>query len=116
MGTRVSANLWNATKAASTSPVCAAVDPKETNSPPISAFGPLIVVLVACALVASPSAAFATSIPMGFISWDVTVPGVLGQFDIANETGPNSSGDATAPVVTPVGLGNLVLDVLLSNG
>jgi RHS repeat-associated protein len=76
----------------------------------------LIVVLVGCALVASPRAGYATSIPMGFISWDVTVPGVLGQFDIANETGPNSSGDATAPVVTPVPLGDLALNVLLSNG
>jgi YD repeat-containing protein len=67
-------------------------------------------------LLISPSAAFAIPIPIGFISWDVTVPGALGQFDLANETGPNSSGDATAPVVTPVILGNLSLDVLLSNG
>jgi hypothetical protein len=35
--------------------------------------------------------ASAASVPIGFISWDVSFPGNAGQFDISNLTGPNSS-------------------------
>jgi hypothetical protein len=57
----------------------------------------------------------AATIPIGFVSWDVTQPSVLGQFDIANETGPNSSQDFTFPVLNPVTLGNLVLTIQFSD-
>ena len=46
----------------------------------------------------------------------MTIPGSAGQFDITNQTGPNSSGDATFPVTTPVNLGSLALKVDFSDG
>jgi hypothetical protein len=46
------------------------------------------------------SVAQATPIPLGFVSWDVMVPGSFGEFDIVNETGPNSGG--SFPVSTEV--------------
>lgn len=52
---------------------------------------------------------------MGFISWDVTIPGATAQFDIANETGPNSSYDATAPVTSRVRFQDLALTVDFSD-
>ncbi len=57
----------------------------------------------------SPSA-HADSIPVGFISYDVTGTNVA-QFDIVNLTGANSSGDASFPISTPVLLSNLSLTV-----
>ena len=61
-------------------------------------------------------AAFADEIPIGYVSWDVAFPGNSGSFDISNETGPNSSGDATFPVTTTVSLSSLSLTVDFSNG
>jgi hypothetical protein len=61
------------------------------------------------------SAAQATPIPLGFISWDVTVPGSFGQFDIVNQTGPNSS-PPTWPVSTQVQFSSLSLVVDFSDG
>jgi hypothetical protein len=60
-------------------------------------------------------AAFASSIPVGYVSYDVTGTGVA-QFDINNETGVNSSGDATFPVTTSVSLSSLSLDVHFASG
>ncbi|MGP8271048.1 MAG: PEP-CTERM sorting domain-containing protein [Terracidiphilus sp.] len=60
-------------------------------------------------------AAFASSIPVGYVSYDVTGTGVA-QFDINNETGVNSSGDPTFPVTTSVSLSSLSLDVKFASG
>jgi hypothetical protein len=60
-------------------------------------------------------AAFATPIAMGYVSYDVTGLNVA-QFDINNETGPNSSGDPTFPVTTSVSLSDLSLDVMFASG
>ena len=56
----------------------------------------------------------AGTIPIGYVSWDVT-SGTTGEFDISNQTGPNSSGDATFPVTTTVNLSSLSLKVDFSN-
>ena len=45
------------------------------------------------------SGAHPAPIPLGDIQWDVTVPGSFGEFDIVNQTGPNSS-PPTWPVLT----------------
>jgi hypothetical protein len=74
--------------------------------------------LVACTLIlplATRSVARADTIPAGFLSWDVTQPGTTAQFDIVNETGPNSSGDSTFPVITPVHLTSMLLSVQFSD-
>jgi hypothetical protein len=63
----------------------------------------------------SLSTAQAAPIPLGFISWDVTVPGSFGQFDITNQTGPNSS-PPTFPVLTEVQFNSLSLVVDFSDG
>jgi hypothetical protein len=60
------------------------------------------------------SAAQATPIPLGDIQWDVTVPGSFGEFDIVNETGPNSGGPF--PVSTEVQFNSLSLVVHFSDG
>jgi hypothetical protein len=67
------------------------------------------------ALAAFATAAYADSIPVGFVSYDVTGTNVA-QFDINNQTGPNSTGDATFPVSTSVSLSSLSLDVKFSSG
>lgn len=63
----------------------------------------------------APPLAQATPIPLGFVSWDVTVPGSFGQFDIVNQTGPNSS-PPTWPVSTEVQFSSLSLVVDFSDG
>jgi hypothetical protein len=60
------------------------------------------------------SAALATPIPLGDIQWDVTIPGSFGEFDIVNETGPNSGGPF--PVSTEVQFNSLSLVVHFSDG
>ena len=62
------------------------------------------------------TAAFADIIPIGFVSWDVSIPRSTGQFDITNLSGPNSTLDPTAPVVTPVSLSSLSLAVTFQGG
>src|SRR5689334_214428 len=64
------------------------------------------------------SAAWAADTPIGYVSWDVTAPGSTGQFDISNQTGPNSSlsPDTTWPVSTTVNLSGLSLHVDFSDG
>jgi hypothetical protein len=62
--------------------------------------------------------AFADEIPIGFISYDVNIPGSVATFDITNQTGPNASvlPDMTFPVTTPVHLSDLALTVDFSDG
>lgn len=55
-------------------------------------------------------------LPIGYFSWDVTNPGVSGQFDIVNLTGANSSGEETWPVSTAVSLSGLILIVNFTDG
>jgi hypothetical protein len=74
-----------------------------------------LTLLVALAMVVGP-AAYADVIPIGYVSWDVAFPGNSGAFDISNQTGPNSSGDATWPVTSTVDLSSLSLTVDFSNG
>lgn len=61
------------------------------------------------------STSFADSIPIGFVSYDVTGTGTA-QFDVNNETGVNSTGDATFPVTSPVSLSDLSLLVSFASG
>ena len=64
-----------------------------------------------CALAA------ADSIPVGYISFDVTTTGVTAQFDIVNQTGPNSSTfpDTTFPITNSISLTSLSLTVTYTN-
>lgn len=62
------------------------------------------------------TSAFAASLPIGYMSWDVTIPRSTGSFDIINMTGPNSSGDPLWPVSTSVSLSSLSLTVGFTNG
>jgi hypothetical protein len=74
--------------------------------------------LVLAAAVSLLSAmAFATSVPVGIFSYDVTGTGTF-QLDITNQTGPNSSAfpDTTFPVTNTISLSSLNLTVTLSNG
>ena len=74
--------------------------------------------LVLAAAVSLLSAmAFATSVPVGIFSYDVTGTGTF-QLDITNQTGPNSSAfpDTTFPVTNTISLSSLSLTVTLSNG
>jgi len=60
---------------------------------------------------------FASSIPIGYIQWDVNNP-TTGTFDIVNMTGPNSSPfpDPSFPVTTSVNLSSLSLTVHFTDG
>jgi len=62
------------------------------------------------------SIVFGDTVPIGYVSWDVTSPGSTGEFDIFNGTGVNSSGDTTFPVSTPVNLSSLSLTIDFSDG
>jgi hypothetical protein len=67
--------------------------------------GPFIRSLFASiALLALPVIACANVIPLGYLSYDVTVPGQSAQFDITNQTGPNSTPypDQTWPVASSI--------------
>jgi hypothetical protein len=66
-------------------------------------------------LISSTAAAFASTIPIGYVSWDVVFPGNSGSFDIINLTGPNAL-PPTFPVTTSVNLSSLALHVDFSNG
>ncbi len=62
------------------------------------------------------SAAFAaTLLPVGFISWDVNIPGSVGTFDIVNLTGPNAA-PPDFSITTPLSLSSLSLTVQFSDG
>ena len=75
---------------------------------------------LALALVAaSAPRAAASTIGIGFWSWDVIAPGSNGQFDITNVTGSNAtalSDFADFPVVSDVNLSSLSLAVDFSDG
>ncbi len=76
---------------------------------------PCILALSLVGAVLAPSAR-ADSINVGYISFDVTSPGI-GQFDIVGQSGVNSSGDATFPVSgTTVALTGLSLDIHFLSG
>ena len=68
--------------------------------------------------VGSTGIAAAAAIPIGYISWDLILPGSDGRFDIVNLTGPNASvlPDTTFPVSTSVSLTGLSLLVDFSDG
>ena len=70
------------------------------------------------AMFAWSAIASANEIPLGYLSYDVTVPGVSAEFDITNQTGPNSTPfpDSTWPVVTPVSFKITSLTVDFNNG
>lgn len=72
-----------------------------------------VLVLIAAAGLFS-AVAKADQLALGYVSWDVTSD-TTGEFDIINQTGPNSSGDATFPVTTTVDLESLSLTVDFSN-
>jgi len=55
-------------------------------------------------------------IATGYVIYNVTNPGISAEFDIVNQTGPNSTNDSTWPVITPVSLLNLSLTVDFSSG
>jgi hypothetical protein len=65
------------------------------------------------ALVAT--SAFAGTVAVGYVSWDVTFPGNAGQFDIVNLSGPNAA-PPTFPILTELNLSNLNLVVHFVGG
>lgn len=73
--------------------------------------------LLAASFVLLSTAAYATDIPVGFVSYDVTGTNVA-EFDIANFTGINASTfpDTTFPVATPLTLSDLTLTVSYADG
>ncbi len=73
----------------------------------------LLGVFAACVLCA-PSA-FATSIPLGYVSWDVNIPGSVGKFDIANFSGVNTA-PPDFPITTALSLSSLSLTVHFAGG
>jgi hypothetical protein len=64
--------------------------------------------LLGVALTLFSAMAFANSVPIGIFSYDVTGTGTF-QFDITNQTGPNSSTfpDPTWPVTNTISLNSL---------
>src|SRR3954451_16255452 len=60
---------------------------------------------------------WAATIPVGYFSWDVVFPGNAGQFDVVDQTGPNSSAfpDTTFPISTTVIFSSFDLVVHFSN-
>ncbi len=72
--------------------------------------------LGACSLcVVFASSALAAPIALGYISWDVNIPGSVGKFDIANFSGGNSFAP-DFPISTPLSLSSLSLTVHFSGG
>ncbi len=62
--------------------------------------------------------AFSGNVNVGYVSFDLTFAPNVGQFDITNETGPNSTlaPDTTFPVTNPVSLSALSLVVNFKSG
>ena len=75
--------------------------------------GRLLGGFLACAVCAS--SALASTIALGYISWDVNIPGSVGKFDIANFSGINSSSPDWL-ITTPLGLSSLSLTVHFAGG
>jgi hypothetical protein len=72
----------------------------------------LLALLPFCAI------ASADQIPFGYLSYDVILPGMTAEFDITNQTGPNSTPfpDPTWPVATPVSFTITSLTVDFNDG
>ena len=80
---------------------------------------PTRVLFVFLAVSLFTAAASANTIPVGFVSYDATDPtSGLAQFDITNQTGPNSSvfPDTTWPVTNSINLSSLSLTVNFVSG
>jgi len=75
-----------------------------------------ILALTVTATLSCAGMVVASPVPIGYLAWDVTNPHVAGEFDLINETGPNSSGDATWPVDSALTFSNLSLVVSFSDG
>jgi PEP-CTERM motif len=73
--------------------------------------------LLVAAISVFSAMAFADGVPVGYLSYDVTSSNTF-QFDITNQTGPNSSifPDTTWPVSNTIFLSSLSLTVNFSNG
>ncbi len=75
------------------------------------------ILLLSLALGLFSAVAYASDVPVGFISYDF-IGGGLAEFDITNQTGPNSSiyPDQTWPVSNSISLGSLSLTVYYAGG
>lgn len=78
---------------------------------------PIRLLVLTLALGLFSAVAYAGNIPVGFISYDFIGNG-LAEFDISNQTGPNSSTypDQTWPVSNSINLGSLSMTVYFANG
>src|ERR1017187_8751718 len=78
----------------------------------------IFVCLLAVGTLFSCGIAWAGTIAVGNVSWDITAPGSAGEFDVQNQTGPNSSifPDTTFPVSSPLNFSSLSLSVMFSDG
>ena len=78
----------------------------------------IFVCLLAVGTLFSCGIAWAGTIAVGYVSWDITAPGSAGEFDVQNQTGPNSSifPDTTFPVSSPLNFSSLSLSVMFSDG
>src|SRR5580658_8009816 len=76
----------------------------------------MLLVVAAVGLLSAVASADQCPLAVGYISWDITsTDGSTGEFDIINQSGPNSSGDPTFPITTPVNLESLSLTVDFSD-
>ena len=66
----------------------------------------------------SAALAFPATVNVGYVSFDLTFPANVGEFDITNGTGPNStpSPDSTFPITNSVSLSGLSLEVHFKSG
>ena len=66
----------------------------------------------------STALGLSSTVNVGYISFDLTFPANVGEFDIVNATGPNStpSPDPTFPITNSVSLSNLTLVVNFQTG
>jgi hypothetical protein len=58
----------------------------------------------------------ASTIVVGYISWDVNFPANAGEFDIVNETGPVNGNNPTFPISNIENLSDLMLTVTFNDG
>src|ERR1017187_1453207 len=75
------------------------------------------ILLLSLALGLFSAVAYAGNVPLGFVSYDFIGDG-LAEFDITNQTGPNSSPfpDQTWPVTNSINFSNLSLTVFFTGG
>lgn len=77
------------------------------------AIGRLVAMIAASVFFAT--AALASVIPAGYVSWDVNIPGSAGNFNISNFTGTNSL-PPDFPITTALNLSNMSLKVNFVGG